>query len=96
MLSQSPPSNECDPCASNSDGNNNLNSGKKDRDGCPSDNPSKDEECPFVKMSLEEFADCFPDDAPNFIERPTFWPHTKEEQLTPADEHRQKHQKPMD
>lgn len=45
-------------------------------------------------MSLEEFADCFPNDAQNFIERPTFWPHTKEEQLTPEDELRQKHQQP--
>lgn len=36
---------------------------------------------PFEHMSMEEFMISFPKYAPNFIERPTFWPHTPEEQI---------------
>lgn len=102
IIAKAPAANECDPCASKSGGDGGApQSGVTKGTGgsiCPSDKPAKDEECPFVKMNLEEFADCFPDEAPNFIERPTFWPHTKDEQLTEADkvEQTHEHKHPMD
>lgn len=41
----------------------------------------KEEGFPFDNMTLEEFADFFPENAINFVEDPTFWPHTPEEQI---------------
>lgn len=40
---------------------------------------------PFNEMTMEDFADAFPDFAPDFIKKPTFWPHTPEEQISPND-----------
>lgn len=37
---------------------------------------------PFDQMTLEDFCDAYPEHAPDFLNRPTFWPHTKEEQLS--------------
>ncbi|XP_066991399.1 ATP synthase subunit d, mitochondrial [Anabrus simplex] len=36
---------------------------------------------PFEQMTMEDFRDAFPDQALDPINRPTFWPHTPEEQL---------------
>ena len=35
---------------------------------------------PFEEMTMDDFIDLYPDIAPNFITKPTFWPHTPEEQ----------------
>lgn len=35
---------------------------------------------PFGQMTLEDYRDAYPDDALDPINRPTFWPHTPEEQ----------------
>lgn len=36
---------------------------------------------PFDEMTIEEYCLLFPDDCPNYIERPTFWPHEPEDQI---------------
>ncbi|VEN44606.1 unnamed protein product [Callosobruchus maculatus] len=36
---------------------------------------------PFDQMTMEDYRDAFPEDALDPINRPTFWPHNKEEQL---------------
>lgn len=36
---------------------------------------------PFNQMTMEDFRDAFPEQALDPINRPTFWPHTAEEQL---------------
>ncbi|KAH8371736.1 hypothetical protein KR093_008737, partial [Drosophila rubida] len=36
---------------------------------------------PYNEMTMEEFCFAHPDEAPDFINRPTFWPHTVEENL---------------
>lgn len=39
-------------------------------------------------MTMEEFCCAHPDEAPDFINKPTFWPHTEEEQKPgPVEEH---------
>ncbi|EDW01090.1 GH20643 [Drosophila grimshawi] len=35
---------------------------------------------PYTEMTMEEFCLAHPDEAPDFINKPTFWPHTPEEQ----------------
>ncbi|XP_052861335.1 ATP synthase subunit d, mitochondrial [Anopheles cruzii] len=35
---------------------------------------------PFEQMTMEDFKDSFPDQAVDSVNRPTFWPHTPEEQ----------------
>lgn len=35
---------------------------------------------PFNQMTMEDYRDAFPEDALDPINRPTFWPHTPEEQ----------------
>lgn len=35
---------------------------------------------PFDQMTMEDFIDAFPGQGPDFLNRPTFWPHTREEQ----------------
>lgn len=35
---------------------------------------------PYTEMTMEEFCLAHPQEAPDFINRPTFWPHTPEEQ----------------
>lgn len=37
---------------------------------------------PFEQMTIEDFIEAFPNDAPDFHNRPTLWPHTIAEQLT--------------
>lgn len=57
----------------------------------PKSTKGKDnDELDFNNMNLEEFADLFPEDALNPRDRPTFWPHDEDEQLTAEDEVRQK------
>lgn len=43
---------------------------------------------PFNQMTMEDYRDAYPDEALDPINRPTFWPHTPEEQLenNPKDE----------
>nr|XP_018904788.1 PREDICTED: ATP synthase subunit d, mitochondrial-like [Bemisia tabaci] len=41
---------------------------------------------PIESMSLGEFGEWLPTFLPDFVERPTFWPHTPEFQLTEQDE----------
>ncbi|CAH1959816.1 unnamed protein product [Acanthoscelides obtectus] len=36
---------------------------------------------PYDQMTMEDYRDAFPDEALDPINRPTFWPHNKEEQL---------------
>ncbi|KAJ8924874.1 hypothetical protein NQ315_001029 [Exocentrus adspersus] len=36
---------------------------------------------PYDQMTMEDYRDAFPEDALDPINRPTFWPHTPEEQL---------------
>lgn len=36
---------------------------------------------PYNQMTMEDYRDAFPEDALDPINRPTFWPHTPEEQL---------------
>lgn len=36
---------------------------------------------PFNQMTMEDYRDAFPDSALDPINRPTFWPHTPDEQL---------------
>lgn len=36
---------------------------------------------PFNQMTMEDYRDAYPDLALDPINRPTFWPHTPEEQL---------------
>lgn len=36
---------------------------------------------PIEQMTWEEFMISFPKISPNFLENPTFWPHTPEEQI---------------
>lgn len=50
----------------------------------PNENTDEDE-FPFNNMTMGEFADFFPENALNFVEDPTFWPHNPEEQLTEND-----------
>lgn len=38
---------------------------------------------PYDQMTMDDFVDAFPDEAPDFIKRPTFWPHTPDEQIKP-------------
>lgn len=44
---------------------------------------------PYNQMTMEDFRDAFPEEALDPINRPTFWPHTPEEQLEnqPKEEH---------
>lgn len=35
---------------------------------------------PFDQMTMEDFIDTFPGQGPDFLNRPTFWPHTVDEQ----------------
>ena len=35
---------------------------------------------PFDQMTMEDYIDAFPMHAQDFINRPTFWPHTVDEQ----------------
>lgn len=35
---------------------------------------------PFEQMTVEDYIDTFPNHGPDFLNRPTFWPHNKEEQ----------------
>lgn len=39
-----------------------------------------DDVLPFEEMTLEDFKDAFPEHSLDFINKPTFWPHTPEEQ----------------
>lgn len=34
-------------------------------------------------MTMEDYMTMYPNEAPNFIKNPTFWPHTIEEQDKP-------------
>lgn len=36
---------------------------------------------PIEQMTMEEFMISFPKHSPNFVEQPSFWPHTPEEQI---------------
>ncbi|KAH8299617.1 hypothetical protein KR044_003527 [Drosophila immigrans] len=36
---------------------------------------------PYTEMTMEEFCFAHPNEAPDFINKPTFWPHTVEENL---------------
>ncbi|XP_055837210.1 ATP synthase subunit d, mitochondrial-like [Episyrphus balteatus] len=36
---------------------------------------------PFDQMTWEDYCDMYPEEAPDFINRPTFWPHNPEEQI---------------
>uniref|UniRef100_A0A0K8TNX3 ATP synthase subunit d, mitochondrial n=1 Tax=Tabanus bromius TaxID=304241 RepID=A0A0K8TNX3_TABBR len=36
---------------------------------------------PYDQMTMEDYRDAFPEDALDPINRPTFWPHTPEEQV---------------
>ncbi|CAO1421182.1 unnamed protein product [Diamesa hyperborea] len=36
---------------------------------------------PYDQMTMEDYRDAFPDEALDPINKPTFWPHTPEEQL---------------
>lgn len=36
---------------------------------------------PFDKMTIEDYMDAFPKHAPDFLNKPTFWPHGVEEEL---------------
>lgn len=40
-----------------------------------------DDVLPYEEMTLEDYKDAFPERALDMINRPTFWPHTPEEQL---------------
>lgn len=40
-----------------------------------------DDVLPYEEMTLEDYKDMFPDKALDPLNRPTFWPHTPEEQL---------------
>lgn len=44
---------------------------------------------PYSQMTMEDYRDAFPEQALDPINRPTFWPHTPEEQLdyNQKDEH---------
>ncbi|KAH8413656.1 hypothetical protein KR222_002798, partial [Zaprionus bogoriensis] len=43
---------------------------------------------PYTEMTMEEFCLAHPEEAPDFINKPTFWPHTPEEQKPgPVEEH---------
>lgn len=35
---------------------------------------------PFDQMTMEDFIDAYPSHGPDFLNRPTFWPHNPEEQ----------------
>lgn len=35
---------------------------------------------PFDQMTLEDFIDAYPSHGPDFLNRPTFWPHGAEDQ----------------
>ncbi|XP_046736148.1 ATP synthase subunit d, mitochondrial-like [Diprion similis] len=37
---------------------------------------------PFEEMTLEDFADAYPDDALRPLDKPTFWPHTEDVEYT--------------
>lgn len=49
---------------------------------------------PMETMTLQEFAEYFPDDCVDPLRRPTFWPHRPEDQLT--DDDRQQWQEKLD
>ncbi|CAH1155320.1 unnamed protein product [Phaedon cochleariae] len=36
---------------------------------------------PYDQMTMEDYRDAYPEDALDPLNKPTFWPHTKEEQL---------------
>lgn len=36
---------------------------------------------PYDQMTMEDYRDSYPDEALDPINRPTFWPHTAEEQV---------------
>lgn len=36
---------------------------------------------PYDQMTMEDFRDAYPEDAIDPINRPTFWPHSPDEQL---------------
>lgn len=36
---------------------------------------------PYDQMTMEDYRDAYPEDAVDPINKPTFWPHTPEEQL---------------
>ncbi|KAJ8979850.1 hypothetical protein NQ317_006314 [Molorchus minor] len=40
---------------------------------------------PYDQMTMEDYRDAYPEDALDPINRPTFWPHTPEEQLDYVD-----------
>lgn len=40
---------------------------------------------PFDQMTMEDFIDAFPNEAPDFHNRPTFWPHDLAEQVSNSD-----------
>lgn len=42
---------------------------------------------PFEQMTLEDYIDAFPQHGPDFLNRPTFWPHNDEEQLSNGELH---------
>lgn len=44
---------------------------------------------PFEQMTIEDFIEAFPNDAPDCHNRPTLWPHTIAEQLTMLDSPKQ-------
>lgn len=50
----------------------------------------KSDELDFNTMNLEEYAELFPEQSLNSKDRPTFWPHGDEDQLTAEDEDRLK------
>ena len=39
-----------------------------------------DKVLPFEEMTMEDFAESFPEHALDPVNRPTFWPHTPDEQ----------------
>lgn len=41
---------------------------------------------PFDQMTMEDYRDAFPEQALDSINRPTFWPHTPEEQVDHKDD----------
>lgn len=38
---------------------------------------------PFDQMTMEDFIDAYPSHGPDFLNRPTFWPHGAEDQPDP-------------
>ncbi|XP_056636216.1 ATP synthase subunit d, mitochondrial [Diorhabda carinulata] len=46
---------------------------------------------PYDQMTMEDYRDAYPEDALDPINRPTFWPHTPEEQIDYVDKDAQPH-----